>query len=121
MKVGELTRQLSDEHPDWCNKRIADEVRQQIPGAKTTPASVASTLSNSRSGRWPEWPEPRESTQVDVAQSVMPLVRFLHPDVIATVDDDAVWNPDAFDWAQPVGLNARSTTSWSFVASALPN
>lgn len=50
MKVGELVLRLANEHPDWTNQQIADEVRRQIPGAKTTPFSVSSIKSNAKRG-----------------------------------------------------------------------
>ncbi len=45
MKVGKLVLRLANEHQDWTNQQIADEVRRQIPGTKTTPASVSSIKS----------------------------------------------------------------------------
>ena len=48
MKVGELVLRLVNEHPDWTNEQVADEVRRQIPSAKTTPASVSSTKSTAK-------------------------------------------------------------------------
>ena len=48
MKVGELVLQLANEHPAWTNPQIAAEVRRQMPGAATTPASVSSIKSNAK-------------------------------------------------------------------------
>lgn len=48
MKVGELVQRLANEHPAWTNQQIADEARRQIPGAKTTPASMSSIKSNAK-------------------------------------------------------------------------
>ena len=48
MKVGELVQRLANEHPAWTNPQIAAEVRRQMPGAATTPASVSSIKSNAK-------------------------------------------------------------------------
>lgn len=51
MKVGELVQRLANEHPAWTNQQIADEVRRQMPGAATMPASVSSIKSNAKRAR----------------------------------------------------------------------
>lgn len=88
-RVSDLVLQLDKQHPGWTKQQIADEVQRQIPGSKTTPASVSSILSQSRTrAPWPSWPEPSECAMVHVAHSAAPLVRFLHPDIIAAIADD---------------------------------
>ncbi len=48
-KIGHLIRQLTMAHPRWTNTQVATEVRRRIPGAKTSPRSVSSTKSRTRS------------------------------------------------------------------------
>lgn len=85
MTVGDLVLELQDQHPHWLNQQIAEEVLRLIPGSKTSAASVATIKSRDRKWRWPQ---PDESVLVAVARAVTPLVRFLHPDVVAAVADD---------------------------------
>ena len=42
MTVTELTLQLVEEHPDWTNQQVAQDVKCLIPGSKTTAATVSS-------------------------------------------------------------------------------
>ena len=87
--TGTLILQLHAEHPEWSRRRIAEEVRRRDPTAKTTARSVSSTLSHSRnSAPWPPWPQPSGRVLASMARSMTPFVRFLHPDVVATVADD---------------------------------
>lgn len=109
MDVGELVLQLADEHPDWTNQQLADEVRRQIPGARTSPASVSSTKSNAkrvgraaikrhvrpggrrsrRSGAaWATWPQPNEEALLALARVMVPFVRFLDPGIVQAVVED---------------------------------
>ena len=112
MRIDDLIVQLKKDHPGWSNGKIAEEVRHQHPNAKTTPVSVSSTLSRRSKASWPSWPEPSEDAMVGVAHAATPLVRFLHPEVIAAVVTDnrrmsCEWSrrlkelnvdPDAYLW-----------------------
>ena len=108
--ITKLVLQFLDEHPHWSNAQVADEVRRRVPGAKTTPASVSSIKSKAlakqgqpvretrrQGASWPVWPQPDDKDLLELARTLIPFIRFLHPAIVGTVVED----------------NQRMGTDWS--------
>jgi hypothetical protein len=97
---------------------VAAEPSAGVAGEASDPGVPEETPTPRRRGPapmravWPEWPGPSDAAHLALAHHVAPLVRFLHPDVVARVVEDnerhrAAWadrlrragiDPDLYLW-----------------------
>ena len=79
-----------------------------IPHERSTPGP---TRRNSRRPRtpqkdWPKWGQPKDADILHLAKVLTPLVKFLHPDIVAAVAEDNRWRfPEWRAKLEKIGLD----------------
>ena len=79
-----------------------------IPHERSTPDP---TRRNSRRPRtpqkdWPKWSQPKDADILHLAKVLTPLVKFLHPDIVAAVAEDNRWRfPEWRAKLEKIGLD----------------
>ncbi|HEX8699844.1 MAG TPA: hypothetical protein VF815_13455 [Myxococcaceae bacterium] len=67
------------------------------------PPPKPSRKARSRTADWPVWPQPSEAEILQLARVAIPLVRYLHPDIVRAVVEDTAQHLE--DWSR--ALSAR--------------
>ncbi len=55
-------------------------------------------MARSRPAGWPAWPQPSEADVLQLARVAIPLVRYLHPDIVRAVVEDTAQHRE--DWSR---------------------
>ncbi len=62
------------------------------------PPERPSRTARSRPADWPAWPQPSEADVLQLARIAIPLVRYLHPDIVRAVVEDTAQHRE--DWSR---------------------